>query len=62
MATFSPAYPLSAKDKWELYQISKDFSEARDLADQEPKRLGDLQKVFDEQAKANKVYPLGAGI
>jgi arylsulfatase len=52
----------SAKDKWELYQISKDFSEANDLASQEPKRLADLQKVFDAQAKANKVYPLGAGI
>ena len=52
----------SAKDKWELYQTSNDFSEARDLAAQEPKRLADLQKVFDEQARANKVYPLGAGI
>ena len=52
----------SAKDKWELYQITKDFSEADDLAGKEPKRLAELQKVFDEQAKANKVYPLGAGI
>jgi arylsulfatase A-like enzyme len=52
----------SAKDKWELYQITRDFSEARDLAGKEPKRLSDLQKVFDEQARANKVYPLGAGI
>jgi hypothetical protein len=52
----------SAKDRWELYQISKDFSEANDLASQDPERLADLQKVFDEQARANKVYPLGAGI
>ena len=52
----------SAKDKWELYHISKDFSEADDLAAKEPKRLAKLQKVFDEQAKANNVYPLGAGI
>ena len=28
----------------------------------EPQRLAQLQKTFDEQAKANKVYPLGAGI
>ena len=72
-ATFGPLVPWlpgapglaswdSAKDRWELYQISKDFSEANDLAGKEPKRLADLQKVFDAQAKANKVYPLGAGI
>ena len=72
-ATFGPLVPWlpgapglaewdSAKDKWELYQISKDFSEANDLAAKEPQRLAQLQKTFDEQAKANKVYPLGAGI
>ena len=52
----------SAKDRWELYQITKDFSEANDLATKEPKRLAQLQTTFDEQARANKVYPLGAGI
>jgi arylsulfatase len=52
----------SAKDRWELYQITQDFSEANDLASKEPKRLAQLQKTFDEQARANKVYPLGAGI
>jgi arylsulfatase A-like enzyme len=72
-ATFGPLVPWlpgapgltdwdSAKDKWELYQISKDFSEANDMAAKEPQRLAQLQKLFDEQAKANKVYPLGAGI
>ena len=72
-ATFGPLVPWlpgapgltewdSAKDKWELYQISKDFSEANDVAAKEPQRLAQLQKLFDEQAKANKVYPLGAGI
>ena len=72
-ATFGPLVPWlpgapglakwdSAKDRWELYQITKDFSEANDLASREPKRLAQLQKTFDEQARANKVYPLGAGI
>ena len=32
------------------------------LPAKEPQRLAHLQKTFDEQAKANKVYPLGAGI
>jgi len=72
-ATFGPLVPWlpgapglaewdSAKDRWELYDINKDFSEANDLATKEPQRLAQLQKVFDEQAKANQVYPLGAGI
>jgi arylsulfatase A-like enzyme len=72
-ATFGPLVPWlpgapgladwdSAKDKWELYRITRDFSQADDLAAKEPQRLAQLQKVFDEQAKANKVYPLGAGI
>ena len=52
----------SAKDKWELYDIARDFSEADDLAAKEPQRLAQLQKTFDQHAVANKVYPLGAGI
>jgi arylsulfatase A-like enzyme len=50
------------KDVWELYDLANDFSQANDLATKEPARLAALQKVFDEQAKENKVYPLGAGI
>ncbi len=72
-ATFGPLVPWlpgapgladwdSAKDRWELYDITKDFSEADDLAAKDPQRLAQLQKVFDEQARANQVYPLGAGI
>ena len=72
-ATFGPLVPWlpgapgladwdSAKDKWELYDIAKDFSESTDLAAKDPKRLAQLQKTFDAQAKANQIYPLGAGI
>jgi arylsulfatase len=72
-ATFGPLVPWlpgapglaewdSAKDKWELYRITKDFSQADDLAAKEPQRLAQLRRAFDEQAKANQVYPLGAGI
>ena len=50
------------KDQWELYNLSADFSQANDLAEKEPQRLAELQRVFDAQAKENKVYPLGAGI
>ncbi len=52
----------SAKDKWELYDLSSDFSQAQDLAAKEPKKLEEMKALFLEQAKANKVLPIGAGI
>ena len=72
-ATFGPLVPWlpgapglaewdSAKDVWELYDIRSDFSQAVDLAAKDPRRLAALQKTFDQQARQNKVYPLGAGI
>jgi arylsulfatase A-like enzyme len=45
-------------DKWELYDLKTDFSEADDLAAKEPDRLKTLQALFDEQAKKYNVYPL----
>jgi hypothetical protein len=51
----------SAKDKWELYNLNDDFSQARDLADKNPRKLAELKKEFDKQAKENKVWPVGAG-
>ena len=50
------------KDPWELYHLTGDFSQFDDLAATQPQRLAELQKVFDQQARENKVYPLGAGI
>jgi arylsulfatase A-like enzyme len=45
-------------DKWELYKVDKDFSEAIDLADEEPGKLKELQSLFDEEARKYNVYPL----
>jgi arylsulfatase A-like enzyme len=47
-------------DRWELYHVEQDFSEARDLATQYPERLKELQALFDIEASRNDVYPLGA--
>jgi len=52
----------SAKDKWELYDLSRDFSQANDLAAKEPAKLDEMKALFLEQAKANKALPIGAGI
>ena len=43
---------------WELYDLSRDYSEAHDLARTQPQKLEQLQKAFDEAAAANKVFPL----
>ncbi len=47
-----------ATDKWELYNIDQDFSEADDLAAQNPEKLKELQAVFDEEAAKYNVFPL----
>jgi arylsulfatase len=49
------------QDRWELYHIDRDFSEANDLATQYPGKLMELQALFDTQARLNDVYPLGGG-
>jgi arylsulfatase len=45
-------------NQWELYNIETDFSQAEDLAAQQPKKLKELQAVFDQEAKKFDVYPL----
>jgi arylsulfatase len=44
--------------KWELYNISEDFSQANDLAAKNPEKLKELQAAFDIEAKKYNVYPL----
>jgi len=46
------------KDRWELYNVAEDFSEARDLAAKYPEKLRELQAAFDAEARRNGVYPL----
>ena len=44
--------------KWELYHVPDDFSEAADLADKEPGRVRDLQDLFWAEAAKYHVLPL----
>jgi arylsulfatase len=46
------------EDKWELYNIESDFSQANDLAAQEPKKLRELQDLFMAEAAKFNVLPL----
>ena len=71
--TFGPLYPWipaqkgldkwdSKADVWELYNLNEDFSQANNLAAQEPERLEKMKALFIAQAKENKDLPIGAGI
>lgn len=46
------------RDRWELYHLDEDFSQARDLAAQHPEKLAALKALFHREAEANRVYPL----
>ncbi|MFV5683818.1 arylsulfatase [Flavobacterium sp. GB2R13] len=45
-------------DVWELYNLNEDFNERNNLAKKYPEKLEELKKLFEEQAKANNLYPL----
>jgi len=49
--------PLT-EDVWELYNVNEDFSQANNLAAQNPEKLKELQQVFFEEAKKNHVFPI----
>ncbi len=45
-------------DRWELYNLDDDFSEANDLADENPEKLGELKAMLDEAFEKYGVLPL----
>ena len=46
------------QERWELYNVAKDFSQAVDLAESHPEKLAELQELFDQHAKQYGIYPL----
>lgn len=46
------------KAKWELYDLSKDFSQAEDLAAKNPEKLKELESTFWSEAEKYNVLPL----
>jgi hypothetical protein len=59
----SPGYEAnklldSKTHPWELYNLNMDYSQAHNLADQNPKKLEEMIALFDSEAKRNQVYPL----
>jgi arylsulfatase A-like enzyme len=57
------AFPLGGTanvddEPWELYNIADDFSEAKDLAKDNPKKLRELQSLFWIEAAKYQVLPI----
>jgi arylsulfatase len=50
--------PPVKDDVWELYHVDQDFSQANNLAAQNPAKLKELQKVFEKEAIRNNVFPI----
>ena len=49
-------------DEWELYDLTRDYSQSTNLAKENPEKLDALKAVFDEEATDNDVYPIGGGL
>jgi arylsulfatase len=49
-------------DRWELFDLDDDWTQARDLAAEQPERLRELQRTFDQEAEKHFVFPLDARV
>ncbi len=44
--------------EWELYNLNDDFTQSRNLAEENPEKLEELRQVFLAEARRNQVLPL----
>ncbi len=49
-------------DKWELYNIDEDWSQAKDLAATNPQKLEEMKMLFLLESTKNKNLPIGGGL
>jgi arylsulfatase A-like enzyme len=63
LARFAPGAGWDPdRDRWELYHVAEDFSEADDVAAQHPEKLRELKELFWRDAEKYHVTPLLAGM
>jgi arylsulfatase A-like enzyme len=48
----------SAAPAWELYDLTRDYSEAKDLAKANPAKLEELKSLFNVEGERNQVFPI----
>ena len=49
-------------DKWELYNLNEDWSQANDLAGSNPRKLEEMKALFLAESTKNKNLPIGGGL
>ncbi len=54
----APTLPQLSEDVWELYHVEEDFSQAKNLASENPAKLKELQEIFNREAIRNHVFPI----
>ena len=62
MRKFAPDVYDPEDDVWELYYLPDDFSQAVDLAGENPEKLEELKALFWSEAERNRVLPLLGGM
>jgi arylsulfatase len=55
--TASQGAPFS-EDRWELYNLNEDFTQASDIAGQNPQKVEEMKAAFDDEARKYNVFPL----
>ncbi len=58
LAPFAPGKWDPEQDTWELYYLPDDFSQAKDLAAENPEKLAELKELFWQEAERNRALPL----
>jgi arylsulfatase A-like enzyme/uncharacterized membrane protein len=60
---FAPGvYDPETQDVWELYYLPDDFSQAKDMAGEQPDKLEELKELWWQEAERNRVLPLLGGM
>ena len=60
--TFGPANLDPAATPWELYDLTKDWTQSENVAEKYPAKLKELEDLFWQEAKKYQVLPLDASI
>ena len=58
LAPFAPGKWDPEQDVWELYYLPDDFTQANDLAAENPEKLAELKELFWQEAERNRALPL----
>jgi arylsulfatase len=60
---FGPANPDPLNNQvFQLYDLTKDFSQAEDIAAKHPRKVKELREKFIAEAKKHQVFPLDASV